>query len=194
MSDASEPQPELRASDADREQVAAQLRDAAADGRLTLEELAERIDSAYTARTSTELTRLTRDLPAPTQTASLVQQRRRTRWVVAVMSGTRRKGRWRPGERCVAVSVMGGAKLDLRDAEITGDEVDITAISVMGGIRVVVPEGVEVEVGGLSIMGGKKIKLADVPPRAGMPRIRVRVVSVMGGVRVESRPPRQLSR
>ncbi len=89
---------------------------------------------------------------------------------------------------------MGGAKLDLRDAEITGDEVDITAISVMGGIRVVVPEGVEVEVGGLSIMGGKKIKLADVPPRAGMPRIRVRVVSVMGGVRVESRPPRQLTR
>jgi hypothetical protein len=181
----------MLASDGDRERVSVVLRDAAAEGRLTLEELSERVASAYSARTSAELEQLTRDLPATRITPSVPQTRTGTRWVVAVMSGTKRKGRWRPGERSVVLSVMGGAKLDLRDAEITGTQVEITAISIMGGIRIVVPEGIEVDVSGMSIMGGKKIKVADVPPRPGTPVIRVRVASIMGGVEVQSRPPRR---
>jgi len=65
MSGEPEQQPALRASDADRERVAVVLRDAAAEGRLTLEELSDRVASTYAARTSTELEQLTRDLPAP---------------------------------------------------------------------------------------------------------------------------------
>jgi Domain of unknown function (DUF1707)/Cell wall-active antibiotics response 4TMS YvqF len=184
-------QPAMLASDDERERVALVLRDAAAEGRLTLEELSERVASTYSARTSTELEELTRDLPAPRPTPSVPDRRKGTRWVVAVMSGAKRKGRWRPGERSVVLSVMGGAKLDLRDAEITGSQIEITAISIMGGIRIVVPEGIEVDVSGVSIMGGKKVKVADVPPRPGTPVIRVRVASIMGGVEVQSRPPRR---
>ena len=56
---------ELRASDADREAVAERLRAAAGEGRLTPAELEERLESAFSARTETELRPLTADLPAP---------------------------------------------------------------------------------------------------------------------------------
>ena len=55
--------PDLRASDAERERVAQLLRDSAADGRLDMDELDERLESAYAARTFGELRALTRDLP-----------------------------------------------------------------------------------------------------------------------------------
>jgi class 3 adenylate cyclase len=180
------------ASDAERERAALLLRDAAAEGRLTLEELSDRVASAYSARTSTDLDGLVRDLPALAAVTPVPERRRPTRWVIAVMSGARRKGRWRPGDRCAAVAVMGGCKLDLRDAEISGQQIQITAVAVMGGVTIIVPEGIEVEVSGLSVMGGKNVKVADVPPRPGMPEIHVRALAVMGGVEVRSKPVRRL--
>jgi hypothetical protein len=57
-------EPDIRASDAERERVAALLRDHAADGRLSVEELDERLQRAYAARTRSELDALTTDLPA----------------------------------------------------------------------------------------------------------------------------------
>ena len=55
---------ELRASHEDRDRVVEVLRAAAGDGRLTAEELDERLDAALTARTYRELAVLTTDLPA----------------------------------------------------------------------------------------------------------------------------------
>jgi hypothetical protein len=56
-------QPELRASDADRERVAEVLRESFAQGRLSAEEFHERTDAAYAAKTFAELAPLTADLP-----------------------------------------------------------------------------------------------------------------------------------
>jgi hypothetical protein len=55
--------PELRASHADRDQVVELLRVAAGDGRLSPEELDDRLERALTARTYAELAALTADLP-----------------------------------------------------------------------------------------------------------------------------------
>ncbi len=55
----------IRTSDADREQVTAQLRDHFAEGRLTREELDERITAALNARTFADLRRVMADLPGP---------------------------------------------------------------------------------------------------------------------------------
>jgi hypothetical protein len=54
----------MRASDADREHVAARLRDAAAEGRLSADELDERLGAALQARTYGDLDRLVVDLPS----------------------------------------------------------------------------------------------------------------------------------
>ena len=57
--------PELRASDADREQTADLLRHAAGEGRLTMDELDERLDLVYETRTQRELDKLTADVVVP---------------------------------------------------------------------------------------------------------------------------------
>ncbi|GAA3968431.1 DUF1707 domain-containing protein [Thermobifida alba] len=59
----SESSPHVRASDADRERVAERLREHFTQGRLDDDELAERMEAAYRARTRGELAVLTEDLP-----------------------------------------------------------------------------------------------------------------------------------
>ncbi len=123
---------------------------------------------------------LTRDLP---QLAPRVPERRPvSRWVVAVMGGSDRKGRWRVSERVNAVAVMGGSSLDLRNAEVTGDEVTIVAVAVMGGIDVYVPDSVEVQVDDAAVMGGNDQRGSGRPARPGAPVVRVKAYSLMGGV------------
>jgi hypothetical protein len=56
--------PSLRASDSDREQIAERLRNAMAEGRLSADELEERLESLFAARTYGELDALHADLPA----------------------------------------------------------------------------------------------------------------------------------
>lgn len=55
--------PEIRASDADRDRVAAALREHCAQGRIAVDELNERLDLAYRARTLGDLQKVTSDLP-----------------------------------------------------------------------------------------------------------------------------------
>jgi hypothetical protein len=55
--------PDLRIGDADREAVAAALREHYAQGRLTLEEFNQRIEAAFAATMRSQLSALTRDLP-----------------------------------------------------------------------------------------------------------------------------------
>lgn len=72
---------ELRASDADRERTIARLRAASGEGRLTFEELAERVERAEAARTGGELVELTADLPEPRRAVAAPEPRTRSRWV-----------------------------------------------------------------------------------------------------------------
>lgn len=58
-----EPNPEIRASDADRDRVADMLREHCAQGRITLDELQERLEVTYAARTIGALRAVTADLP-----------------------------------------------------------------------------------------------------------------------------------
>lgn len=176
-------QPAVRASDADRERTVELLRHHSVDGRLTLEEFAERMARAYDAKTQDELEQLTRDLPVET-TASPARRRRATRWIVSVMGGVNRRGRFRLGAHTYAVSIMGGMNVDLRQAELEEPEVTITVVSFMGGANIIVPEGVDVELTGIAIMGGKSYRPGKQPPPPGAPLVRVRVFSVMGGVSV----------
>src|SRR5690242_16701772 len=57
----------VRVGDADRDAVATQLREHFADGRLTLEELNERLDQAFAAKTKADLNTVMRDLPQATR-------------------------------------------------------------------------------------------------------------------------------
>lgn len=179
--------PAVRASDAEREHTVELLRRHSVDGRLTLEEFAGRIERAYEARTRDELDELTRDLPDAGTTTPARTRKRAARWVVSIMGGTERRGRWRLGKETKVVCVMGGAELDLRHAELDDPDSTITVVAVMGGAEIIVPEGVDVDVGGVAFMGAKEFKPGRTPPPPTAPRLRIDAYAFMGGIEVKTR-------
>jgi len=180
------PQPPILASDAERERACTVLREASVDGRLTLDEFSQRIGRALAARTRDQLVEVTRDLPAVLPPQAV--RRPPVRWSVAVLGGVERRGFWRVGELSWAVAFMGGCNLDLRGAAISAPVITINAVSVMGGVDVIVPPGVEVELEGMAIMGSKTLKLSGPPPGPGAPVVRVNAFAFMGSVTVRDRP------
>jgi Domain of unknown function (DUF1707)/Cell wall-active antibiotics response 4TMS YvqF len=189
--------PALRASDAEREQVAEILRHAAGDGRIDVAELDERLQVAYSTRTKAELEALTADVVAgpavpasPPAGLSVRAGAGGTRFVVSIMGGHDRSGRWRIAPRCLVLNIMGGSELDLTHAELADRDTTITVVSIMGGGEIRVPEGVEVHVSKVAIMGGNDAQLSDRTPPPGAPVIHIRLVSIMGGFSVEQGPRR----
>jgi Domain of unknown function (DUF1707) len=87
MSDTPGHRPELRISDLDRDRAAEVLREAHAHGRITVEELDERLTSVYAAKTHADLVPITRDLPAVQDAAAPPRNARSSRIGVAVMGG-----------------------------------------------------------------------------------------------------------
>jgi hypothetical protein len=195
----SEPLPDLRATDADRERVAETLRRAAAEGQITFDELDERLNAAYAARTGRDLVPLTADLqetggavaapgPASGQGVTVRRGPGGARWLVAIMGGCERKGRWRLAERATSLNIMGGADLDLSQAELAADHVELTVFSLMGGADIRVPEDLHVELSEFAFMGGNSVEPATSAQRPGAPVLRLRLISVMGGSDVKRGP------
>ena len=189
----SEPDASLRVSDAERDEVVRTLGDHAAVGRLTLDELEDRSGRALTAKTRGELATLTSDLPRQAGQAGgsdLVSSRKKpVRWMVAILSGSRRRGRFRVVGSINSVAIMGGNEIDLREAEIEGGELTVNLIAFMGGAEVYVPDSVELDVGGFSFMGGHEEVGSERLPRPGAPLIRIRVYNVMAGASIYRLPP-----
>jgi uncharacterized protein DUF1707 len=188
---------ELRASDADRERVAEILRTAAAEGRLDLDEVDERLALVYKAKTYAELEPLTRDLPvghrpvAPVPAAPVrIGGPATSTAAIAVLGGFERKGAWVVPDVFTALALMGGGELDLRAAGFATAEVELRLFAVMGGIDVIVPEDAEVIVNGVGIMGGFDHQ-ASGPGRPGAVRIKVTGLAFWGGVSVRRLPPKE---
>ena len=198
---------EMRASDTDRELVADRLREAAGHGRLTMDELDERLELTYAARTYAELEPLTRDLPAPGTTAPLpapaaavassrIGGKPGRRWSIAIMSGSTRRGRWVLPPKYNAFAFWGGVVIDLRDAGFAEQETVIRANAVMGGIEIIAPPDVDVRVEGLGFMGGyDDITSTHLdPPPLGAPIVRVTGIAFWAGVSVRRKAPKDTSK
>ncbi|MCR3741904.1 Cell wall-active antibiotics response 4TMS YvqF [Actinomadura glauciflava] len=188
----------MRAGDADRERVAQVLRDAAGEGRLTLDELDERLDAVYAAKTYAELEPITRDLPSPGRAASPatgadwrpVQGAPSWRSGIGIMSGFRRAGVWNVPRRFRAFAFWGGGKIDLREARFEEGQVVIRALAIMGGFEIIVPDDITVHVNGLGIMGGFDQR-ASGPGVPGSPTVVVKGLAFWGGVAVKRRARRK---
>ena len=195
----------LRASDADRERVANILREAAGDGRLTMEELDERLDAVYTAKTYAELEPITRDLPAtgtahapvPAQSSAVQESRiggvASSEGAFAILGGFSRKGDWVVPKDFTAFAFMAGGEIDLREARFAEPVVTIHVVAIMAGIEITVPEDVTVRVTGIGIMGGFDHG-ASATGAAGGPTIIINGVALMGGVEVRRRPLKKSKR
>ncbi|GAB3710999.1 DUF1707 SHOCT-like domain-containing protein [Mariniluteicoccus flavus] len=200
---------DLRASDADRNQVIDLLSAAYAEGRLTADEHGDRVSMATRARTFDDLVPLTRDLvpigvplpaattptathaPVPaTQAPRMNRVATRPLTLVGVLGGASRKGHWRVPSEITAYSLMGGVELDLTDAEFTSDTVTITSYACMGGMEIKVPAGVDVRDETIGILGGSEVKHIVNGPG---PVIVLKGIAMMGGVEITG-PGKQLAR
>jgi Domain of unknown function (DUF1707) len=192
---------QLRISDADRHKVAEVLREAAGEGRIDFDELDQRLEATYAARTYADLVPITLDLPVqastnlPAQPASaatpspVVPGRTEERHL-AIMSGLERKGVWVVPQHLTVHCFMGGADLDLRRAQFAAREVVITINAVMGGADIKVNPQTHVIMEGTGIMGGYSGPSDKTAPEldADSPVVRIRGFALMGGVSVSRRP------
>lgn len=209
MSDSPIPDPgEIRASDNDRDRVAARLRDALAEGRISPDEHSERLDAVYDSKTLGELVPITRDLPEPSGSAPppversfgsprpvygrerIVDSAADGHFSLALMGGAGRSGTWTVPGTYHALAVMGGIEIDLREARFTSRETTVIANAMMGGIEIVVPDDIEVRVNGVGVMGGYGTN-GGAPSSVlepGAPVVRVIGVALMGGIEVVRKP------
>jgi hypothetical protein len=190
----------LRISDEDRHQVAEVLRKAAGEGRIDLDELEERLEATYRAKTYGELVPITVDLPtaavarprpaaAPVWAPSPPGDGPRFTSSIAVMSETRRTGSWVVQDGHSAFAFMGSVVLDLREALFESAEIVVNASAVMGEVRIIVGAGTSVVVEGVGVMGEFTEQRPKVPFDAGQggPVVRVKGLALMGSVHVQRR-------
>lgn len=195
--------PRKRASSAARQATANLLTEALADGQIDITEFDERTAQVWQATYADELEHLTADVevsdskkpdsqvtatPRTQPTMEIVPHQGGSAFSFAVMGGSTSKGSWHIARHHTSLAMMGGNYLDLREATLSSHETVITAVALMGGIDIVVPEDVRVISEGFGIMGGFGVtdhpsctlRIDDIPASA--PIVRVRGLGLMGGV------------
>lgn len=173
--------PVLRASDDDRHRAAELLRDAVGDGRLGLDELDERLERVYTAKTHAELAPVVADLGpvAPAREADVDQLVLETRSGSLVQNGY-----WVVPERITARCTSGSVTLDFTEAHCPHPAVVVEANATSGTVTVIVPRGWAVRIESAQVgMGQIKNKATD-PPQPGRPLVRVRGTVRSGSIKV----------
>jgi len=192
----------MRISDADREQVAQVLHAAMSEGRITITELEERLTIVYAAKTVGDLKPVTADLP---QTRSAIQPATSRALglpddrigghpgsgaSIAVMSGASRKGSWVVPPQHNSFAFWGGTDIDLRYARFAEKHSTITAVAIMGGIDIIVPDDINVEVTGIGFMGAFELEdragTPPAPPTA--PTVKITGLAFWGAVTVIRKP------
>ncbi|MEZ4417385.1 MAG: DUF1707 domain-containing protein [Gemmatimonadota bacterium] len=180
-----------------------------AQDHITVGEFERRVDLAHQAESTADLKALLDDLPkvgglVPHQSTGEMAARPRVspagrvkerELMVGVFGGTHRAGHWFPARRSVAIGIMGGAKLDYRDAALPPGVTEVTAVAVMGGIEIIVPPDVVVDASGLAILGGfdhRSEEPATHDPEA--PILKVNGLALMGGVEIKTLYPGETPR
>jgi hypothetical protein len=150
--------PALRASHQDRDRVIEALRVAAGDGRLTMDELDERIELAMAARTYAELVPITADLPAagsPLSSAPATSaQPKEVARIDCGSAHTKRDGRWVVPQRMEINVKSGHVLLDFTEAVITQSVLRIDAEVRSGHLRLITKPGIEVDTDDVSVRSG----------------------------------------
>ena len=171
---------DVRASDAERDATVNRLRDAATEGRLTLEELTDRIEAAVNAVTRSDLVLLTGDLSTGATVGVATQPAEVRGW-----GDVKRSGPWTvPAENSFR-TWFGHIKLDLRQAQISATETHIHARALFGNVDLLVPEGVEVEVQARTQVGRTSLQASS--GIAGAPRIVLTGGTFFGDIKVRHR-------
>jgi len=179
----SQPESQLRASDAERDRAIETLASAAADGRLTLEEYSDRSGAVLAARTLGELSGLTADVPARPVLSARGEIAASGGEISALLGNESRKGSWVVPPHLTLRSVLGDVHLEMQHAVIRQHVTTIDATVRFGSVTIFVPDGIEVRLTGRAVLGAKSSTLRG-EPRPGAPVIEVRCDVLCGALTV----------
>lgn len=173
-----------RVGHTDRDSATQRLIAACSEGRITLGEFEERVEVVLAATTWNDLHDATRDLPVPVRTSPVPANRPRdTRWSVSLIGALHRQGPSHLPRHLIHVSLIGGATIDLGDAELSGAETTITLVSLIGRANIRVPSAVRTELSGFTFIGGRHVTGTRAAIEGG-PFVHVRAFSLIGGATV----------
>jgi hypothetical protein len=142
-----QPDPNMRVSNAEREAIIAKLHAATEEGRLDLDEFADRSRQAYEARTYGEVERLLADLPESTGTLAVPAAKFSPAHVPAELrlspkaSSLERKGDWMVPPKLIVDAKASSVKLDCRHAVIRSGTVDVDLNITASSLEIVLPAG-----------------------------------------------------
>ncbi|MFJ9842502.1 DUF1707 domain-containing protein [Kitasatospora sp. NPDC101155] len=184
-------QPEMRASHADRDRVVDLLSGAAGEGRLTADELDQRLEAALSARTVGELAELTADLPpAPVHAGGVAAEAKDVLRIDQMFSPVQRVERWVVPRRLELCTQWCEVTLDFTQAVITHDTLQIDLSMVGKNLTLIVRPGIVVDPDGLSLEFSK-LKNNQAPDPDVPVALRVELVGHKSFGRVVVRQPRR---
>jgi hypothetical protein len=178
----------LRASHEDRDRVVEVLRTAAGDGRLTSDDLDQRLEAALTARTLADLEPLLADLTAAAvaDVPDLVR--------IKCASGSARRGKSWVVPRRLEIDVgSGSVRLDFGQAVIAVPELRIEAKVASGSLKLITRPGIVVDADDLTVSSGSVKVVPSAGPDAPV-ELRVKVSGRVGSGSFSARPARRRGR
>jgi len=185
---------QLRASHQDRDRVVEVLRVAAGDGRLTADELDQRLEAALTARTYADLAVLTTDLPAastPVPPAGVAVSEPKDVGRIECGSGsTKRDGRWVVPRRMEVRVTSGAVKLDFTEALISQPSLEIDTEVRSGQLILITKPGIAVDADEVEIRSGR-VKVTQPWGHDAPTSLRIAVNGKIGSGQLLARPPRR---
>jgi hypothetical protein len=180
----------LRASHEDRDRVVETLRVAAGDGRLSAEELDERVERALTAQTYGELSALVVDLPGAQSGVAATAKPKDVLRIDRYGASARRDGRWTVPRRVEVNVTGGGVTLDFTEAIITLPSLQVNAALMGGNLTLITRPGIVVDTDEVALVGSN-VKAREHPGTQVPVLLRVEVSGQVTGGSIIVRPPRR---
>jgi hypothetical protein len=182
------PKNDLRASHEDRDRIAETLRVAAGDGRLTAEELDERLESALTAKTYGELAVLVTDLPTAAHEVAVPSAAKDLVRIDCHSGQAKRDGRWVVPQRLEAKVTSGRICLDFSQAQIPQRSLRIDTEVRSGHLTIITRPGIVIDTDDVAVRSGH-IKIKH-PWRADVPEVlRIEIAGRVGSGNITVRGP-----
>ncbi len=182
---ASGPSPDAPVTEYERQAMVDRIQQALANDHIEFSEVDDRFGLVFAAKTRADLAAAVEGLPVPPQPPPPQDIRHFAPANSFSLLGDVKIGGWvAVGRSLSATAIVGDVLIDVSSAAIGEEGLDIVARSIIGDVKIVVPDGARVQSSVVNLIGDRKEILT--PPVAGGPTIRINSFGLLGDTKVYS--------
>jgi hypothetical protein len=181
---------EPQISEAQRERGIVAVKGLFVNGEVDENAFEQALDGLLAVHSEADFASLMRSLPSPVALTPPGRERQEPLEIVTPIGEVRLDGRWQVGRLTKIDTGMGAVIVDLTEAELDDQDVEIVVHTRMGAITIICPPGLDIRLVGRN--GPVTISLE--PPIPGFPVVRLTATSDMGAISVinpKEQPPRR---